>query len=66
MATRGEVMTVWPSRLAHNLAIGAALCQAFADGLVEAEDHRLYHEHGYRTRGCWSPGCGRRFGEWVP
>jgi hypothetical protein len=43
--------------LAHNLAIAGGLCRAFYDGLDEAEDHRLYHQHGYRTGGCWMPGC---------
>lgn len=45
--------------LANNLAIGAALCEAHAIALDEAESHRLYHEHGYRLDGCWSPGCGK-------
>jgi hypothetical protein len=44
---------------AHNLAIGAALCEAHYRALDEAEDHRLYHEHGYRMETCWSPGCQR-------
>lgn len=46
--------------LAHNLQIGAALCEAHALALDEAEGHRLYHEHGYRRDECWSPGCQRR------
>lgn len=46
-------------RLAHNLAIGAALCEAHEIALNEAEGHRLYHEHGYRSVECWRPGCGK-------
>lgn len=55
-----EVEPDWAgSTLAHNLAIGAALCRAHYNALDEAEEHRLYHEYGYRLYECWSPGCGR-------
>lgn len=47
------------SVLAHNLAIGSALCRAHENALYESDDHRLYHEHGYRIDQCWSPGCGK-------
>lgn len=43
--------------LGHNLAVAGALCEAFDMAIDEAEQHRLYHEHGYRTDACWRPGC---------
>lgn len=49
----------WLVTLLHNLAIGAALCEAHDIALDEAESHRLYHEHGYRLDECWVPGCGK-------
>lgn len=50
--------------LAHNLAIAGALCDVWYRALDEAEDHRLYHEHGYRMATCWSPGCGHATPGW--
>lgn len=47
------------SVLAENLRWAAALCASHFNALDEAEEHRLYHEYGYRTKDCWFPGCGR-------
>lgn len=49
----------WSTVLASNLAMGAALCNAHYTAIEEAEEHRLYHQFGYRSVMCWSPGCGR-------
>lgn len=37
--------TLWQERLAHNIAIGAALCRAYNEGADEC--------------GWWTPGCGQ-------
>lgn len=46
--------------LADNLAIAGGLCAAHEVALNEGDGHRLYHEHGYRSVECWSPGCGKQ------
>jgi hypothetical protein len=48
--------------LAHNLAVGAALCEAFEEGWEQCEHNRLYAAHGYRMEQVWKPGCGRGLG----
>ena len=35
------------------------LCRSHYNALDEAEEHRLYHAHGYREHECWWPGCGK-------
>jgi hypothetical protein len=60
----GDVIRDPMQTLARNLAVAAGLHEAHWLALGEAEDHRLYHEHGYRTDGCWSPGCGKPAAGW--
>lgn len=49
----------WMRTLAANLAIGAALCEAFNQGHEQAQHEQIYSNHGYRTDQDWRPGCQR-------
>lgn len=46
----------WYVHLAHNLAVGAALCRAFRLGGKYADD--LWDVDAHTSM--WRPGCGRR------
>ncbi len=54
-----RLLVPWPRALGTSLSIAGALCEAHDLALNEAEDHHLYHKHGYRLDGCWKPGCGK-------
>lgn len=42
---------------AHNVAIGGALCAAFAEGMDQHSLWTNYHAHGHRLASLWRPGC---------
>jgi hypothetical protein len=46
---------LWQERLAHNLAVAAALCRSFTLGGKYADDLWDVDMHGR----LWRPGCGR-------
>jgi hypothetical protein len=42
---------------AHNVAMGGALCGAFAEGMDQLQLWHRYHARGERLGSMWRPGC---------